>query len=62
MHTSIIGCLIPTRFFLQLSLEVWEMFVMFHDYRIYGLRFDSANTKNLVIESYELKKLFSCIS
>ena len=38
-------------FCLQLSVDVWELCVVFHGYRIYGLHFYSPNPKNLVFES-----------
>ena len=45
------GVRFPFRFFLQLSLDVWEDWVMFHGYRIYSLHFDPPNPQNLVFES-----------
>ena len=52
----------PFCFFLELSLDVWEVWVKFLVYRIYGLHFDPPNPKTQFLKVDELKKQFSCIS
>ena len=51
MHIWKIGSPIPIPTQPTTSLDVWEVWVMFHGYRIYGLRFDPPNPKNLIFES-----------
>ena len=50
------GVRFPFRFFLRLSLDIWVVWVKFHWYRIYGLRFDPLNPKSLVFESLWVEK------
>ena len=47
---------LPFRFFWQLSLDLWELWVNFQGYRINGLRFDPPNHKNIVFESLWVEK------
>ena len=56
MHIWITGSpnsilFLPTSF-----LDVWEVWVMFHGYWIYGSRFDHPNRKNLVFQSLWVEK------
>ena len=51
-----LGVRFPFCFIIQLSLDVWEVWVMFHSYRIYGLHFDPPNPKNSVLESLWVEK------
>ena len=47
---------LPFRFFLQFSLDMWEVWVMFDGYRINSLRFDPPNLKNWVLETLWVEK------
>ena len=47
---------LPFCFFLKFSLDMWEVWVMFHGYRINSLHFDPPNLKNWVLESLWVKK------
>ena len=50
------GVRFPFCFFPQLSFDMWKVCVIFNGYRIYGLRFDPPNPKNLVFESLWFEK------
>ena len=57
MHIWIAGRPIPNPFLFQQGfLDVLEVCIKFHGYRIYALRFATPNPKNLVFESIQFEK------